>query len=507
MAQIAPRQSSNKQPRPSSPTSLPSQTSSQSALPLRKEVPGLVYVRQTIDMRPVDETVMTLDGEPVPSLIIKNVTLGLVADTEGHIVTRLIGVSPSNPPLEVRVLGQGVNKPFIAKFLGLDSVTGLCVLKLEGSSLKPPQFAASTYLPPQIPVKVKGFHPQQGQSQLSNITLERPRIHSFEGLAVKATNDFRFTAHNPLYQLDAPQLTPVQDCSLIFAGENTLFGIAVYDTNSEGQSVVYPASRVLDIVAKVVKSNESLAYGWLGATPDLNMSAPIQTSPSAKAKPELGVRVRDVFPDSPAEQAGIKSRDILLSINDRRVESNAQLTTALRQLPPDSDIVIRIKRENEYKLLKARLVPAPALESNQMLPALLHRLENMKSKLNALPTNDPTRSSLQGKIEAWDSIMKGITQPSPPEVKLRVSYGFEAQALTAQLLAHFAVSHGVLVTSVVESSSAAQGGLQAGDIILQVGATHCNDLATLLQSLDESREPAALTIKRRRETIALKLPR
>lgn len=450
---------------------------------------------------------MTLDGEPAPSLILRNVTLGLVADSEGHIVTRLVGISPSNPPLEVVVLGQGFNKQFTAKFLGLDSVTGLCVLKVEGSNFKPPQFAETNFSPAQLPVKVRGFHPQQGQSQTPVMTVTRPRIYSFDGLAVKATNDFRFTVHHPIYQLDAPQLTPVQDCSLIFAGESTLFGLAVYDTNSEGQSIVYPAARVLNIVAKIVKSNESLAYGWLGATPDLNMAAPIQPTQNPKTKPELGVRVRHVLPDSPAEQAGIKSKDILLSINDRRVESNAQLTTALRQLPADSDVVIRLKRENDYKVVKAKLVPAPALEPNQVIPALVNRLEKMKSELNALPANDPARMSRQGKVETWDSVIKGIVQPAPPEVKLRVFYGFEAQGLSAQLLTHFSVAQGVLVASVAEGSRAAQCGLQAGDIIVKVGEKAINELANLLQVLDETKESATLTIQRRRETLTVKMPR
>jgi S1-C subfamily serine protease len=218
------------------------------------------------------------------------------------------------------------------------------------------------------------------------------------------------------------------------------------------------------------------------------------------------VRVRDVLPDSPAEQAGIKSKDILLSINDRRVESNAQLTTALRQLPPDSEVVIRLKRENEYKQIKAKLVPAPALEPNQVIPALVNRLEKMKSQLNALPANDPARPSLQGKVETLDSVIKGVVQPAPPEVKLRVFYGFEAQALSAQLLAHFSVPHGVLVASVADGGRAAQGGLQAGDVIVNVGEKAINDLAALLQALDETKESATLTVQRRRETLTVKIP-
>jgi predicted metalloprotease with PDZ domain len=117
--------------------------------------------------------------------------------------------------------------------------------------------------------------------------------------------------------------------------------------------------------------------------------------------------VRDVFPDSPAEEAGIKSRDILLSINDRRVESNGQLMTALRQLPSDSEITIRLKRGDEYLVVKAKLVPAPATEPNQMLSALLTRLETYKARLNSIPTTDPTARPSKARSKLSARLCKG----------------------------------------------------------------------------------------------------
>lgn len=506
-AQTARRKPRAHRPPPAAPAPASTQANSSTVELRKKEVPGLVYVRQTIDLRPVEETLMTLDGEPAPSLLVKNVTLGVIVDNEGHIVTRLVGVTPSTPPLEVIVRGQDASKPAVARFLGLDSVSGLCVLQIEGTSFNLPQFVEADKLPLQRSVKIKGFDPQQGQNQSAYMTIY-PRIKDFDGQVVKAVKDFRYNASNPLYQLTAPRLTPVQDCSLVFAGENLLFGIALYDTTSEGQSLVYPISRVQEIVAKVARSNESIAYGWLGATPDLNMSAPIITRLNERQpKPELGVRVRDVFPDSPAETAGIRPRDILLSINDRRVENNGQLVTALRQLPPESEVVIRLKRGDDYKFVKAKLVPAPSADPNQQLPALLRRLENLKRQLNSAPTSDPNREKLKGKVEAFGAIMTNITQSAPPEVKLRVFYGLEAQPVTAQLLNFMAAPNGLLVTTVIENNRAAQSGLQAGDVIVNVGDQAITDLASLLQALDEASGVAEFSIVRRRETLKLKFSR
>ncbi len=68
---------------------------------------GLVYVLQTIDLKPElggEEQLMTLDGEPAPPLRTKNVTVGLVIDNEGHIVTRLAAPPHSQGQSQGRVM-------------------------------------------------------------------------------------------------------------------------------------------------------------------------------------------------------------------------------------------------------------------------------------------------------------------------------------------------------------------------------------------------------------------
>src|SRR5262245_45582564 len=66
---------------------------------------GWVWVTQTIDLSKQLglDNIMTLDGEPVPSMVRLRVTLGLIIDDQGHIVTRLIDVSPGKPPINITV--------------------------------------------------------------------------------------------------------------------------------------------------------------------------------------------------------------------------------------------------------------------------------------------------------------------------------------------------------------------------------------------------------------------
>ncbi|MBK9315619.1 MAG: hypothetical protein IPM55_15455 [Acidobacteria bacterium] len=102
---------------------------------LRQSEPkGWVWVTQTIDLTQQfggEENIMTLDGEPLPSMQRKRITLGLVLDDEGQ-VTRLIDITPSRPPIDVLVRALDT-RPTSARFIGMDTVTGLSVLKVDGS--------------------------------------------------------------------------------------------------------------------------------------------------------------------------------------------------------------------------------------------------------------------------------------------------------------------------------------------------------------------------------------
>jgi len=469
---------------------------------------GLVYVSQQVDLTPQigDENsiIWTLDGEAPPRLRTTNVTLGIVIDDAGHIVARLAGVTPNNPAEDVKVtLPRG--RPMPAKFLGLDVVTGLCVLEVDDPEFKAPAFTRSSVLPAQLGIRLFGFNPRQGQSRTAGFTgLLKPRINEFAGRITKARTDFRYSLSNQIYYLLAPQLTPVQDGSLVLESNGPVFGLAIYDTTGEGRHLVYPISRVRAIAQTVISTKSSIVHGWLGATG--KDPAMIINQPSNPA--DRGVIVTNVWPDSPAWAAGVKEKDILLSISGHPVDSVAKLTTTIKQLPPDSEVSLKVKRGNEYKILQAKLTPAPAVGTGPQINALMRQLEDMEGKLRSLTVNDPEHMALEPKINTIKIFLSTVTGPAHPEVRLMVFYGFEAQPLTAQLAKHFAVSGGLLVSTVAAQNKAARAGLLSGDIILKIGGQDVTDLTSVLQALDsQPTETVEIVVSRQREQIKLTFPR
>jgi S1-C subfamily serine protease len=508
-ANKAPAQATPKEP---APERVPSEQDPFKITLRQSERKGWVWVSHTIDLAQElggEDNIMTLDGAPLPVMQRKRVTLGLVIDNEGHVVTRLVDVTPGNPPINVTVRASG-GRPTAAKFLGIDTVTGLCVLKAEGSTLTPPSFSDLPTLPKQLYIRLYGFHPSLNQSISATMSMDSPRLNTYQGQIAKAVEDFRFNTGNPIYYLTAPRLTPVQDCSLILNKDESVFGIAIYNIGSEGKHLVYPISRVQTIAKSVINANTSIAYGWLGATGrDVLTNVPTRLNRD-QPLPELGVRILAVAPDSPAEKAGLKAFDVVVAVNDHKVDTQAQMVTLMKQIPSDNEIALKVKRDKEYKTLKAKLVPAPATDPEQQLVAFTRRLRGIEDELGALPIADPNRLPLENRQKGWADFINTIipTSPAGPDIRMRVLYGLEVQPLSGQLMSYFSVPNGLLVTTVAEKLKAARAGLQAGDVIIKAGEKSINKLADLSAALDLSNvEPVQLVISRRREQMKLSLQR
>lgn len=479
----------------------------------RPEAHGWVWVSRTIDLAQQlggEDTIMTLDGEPLPVMRKPSVTLGLVIDDEGHVLTRMADATPADPPVNVTVRTQG-GRPTPAKFLGMDAVTGLCVLKAEGESLAAPAFSNLPALPRQLRIRLYGFHPRINQNS-SVITSLYPRCNTYPGQIVKAVEDFRFNSGNPIYYLLIPQLTIAQDCSLILDKDDSVFGVAIYNISGQGNHLVYPVSRLQSIAQSIIKSHSSIAYGWLGATgQDAPRPAPAHFS-RPQAQTDLGVQILNIAPDSPAEKAGVKPQDVVVAVNDYKIATHAQMVSLMKQISPDNEVSLKVKRGNEYKFLKAKLISAPAIEPEQQFVAFNRKLNDIEKELNSLPPTDPNRPHLEHRKDAWrrfvNGLVDGIWNQAPVDVRLRVLYGFEIQTLTGQLMSYFAVTGGLLVSNVNDNTVAARSGLQAGDVIVEAGAKPINRLADLIDALDSTGgSPIKITVARRRERLKISFQR
>lgn len=70
---------------------------------------------------------------------------------------------------------------------------------------------------------------------------------------------------------------------------------------------------------------------------------------------QTGVLVMNVMPDSPADEAGIEEGDVILSIDQKKIEAPADLVNHIQSLNLNDEVIIDILRDGKYLELKARL--------------------------------------------------------------------------------------------------------------------------------------------------------
>jgi len=87
---------------------------------------------------------------------------------------------------------------------------------------------------------------------------------------------------------------------------------------------------------------------YFGGVPDVAAAA---------ANNGTGVPLAEVRKDSPAEQAGLKSGDVVVQLGDTKVRTVDDLVQALRVAPRDQSVRVVYIREGQQNQTEARLIP------------------------------------------------------------------------------------------------------------------------------------------------------
>jgi len=208
-----------------------------------------------------------------------------------------------------------------------------------------------------------------------------------------------------------------------------------------------------------------------------------------KLKEEYGVEITTVDPDSPAAQAGLKERDVVLEYNGQRVEGSEQFARMVRETPPGRKSRLLISREGVTQTLTATIGEKKRGERIVMGP-LVHPEEFEKFK-----------SEFEG-LERWHP-MPDI--PSPQMSWRSSVLGIEAEALQSQFAEYFGVKEGVLVRHVKAGTPAEKAGLKAGDVIVKVGEQAVKTPSDVTRALRKEgpKKSVTLSIKRNQKDLSL----
>jgi len=159
-----------------------------------------------------------------------------------------------------------------------------------------------------------------------------------------------------------------------FSTEGRLVGLIVGETgnktiptggviSSEGSGVisVIPINRVKTFARHLIEYGE-IRRSWLGVYVEkIWDSVNINTALNVVVGKSVGMEITDVFPDSPAEKAGLQKGDRLLEINGIAMDHPIMLAEFVITLPIGSKIEIKYLRDDLENITHTVLVPQPRL--------------------------------------------------------------------------------------------------------------------------------------------------
>ncbi|MDQ4030021.1 MAG: PDZ domain-containing protein, partial [Actinomycetota bacterium] len=156
-----------------------------------------------------------------------------------------------------------------------------------------------------------------------------------------------------LIQTDAP-ISPGNSGGALVGADGTVMGINVAFIPPESRAVslgfAIPAPTVTAVIDQLIETGEA-RHAFIGISP-------VQVTPELEAAFDLGVGsgvlVREVVGE-PAQRAGIRAGDVIVSFGGQEIETVEDLFAELRDVRPGDDVDLTIVRDGEERELSVEL--------------------------------------------------------------------------------------------------------------------------------------------------------
>jgi serine protease Do len=276
---------------------------------------------------------------------------GVIIDPTGYIITNahvvtgahrvrvlLTAAAPGESQVRATLGFSDRIPPLDAKIVGVSDAVDIALLKVDGKNLPTLPFADYTKL-------------KKGQVVLAFGNPEGLENSVTMGVVSAVARQANPSVPLAYIQTDAP-INPGNSGGPLVNTDGEIVGINTFilsqSGGSQGLGFAIPSTVVQFVYAQLRRSGH-VHRSVIGAdlqdiTPDL--AAGLQLSR------EDGVIVSDVTPDSPADKAGLKVGDILLSIDSRGIGSVPLATMIITTRPPDAVIDVEILRGMQRESLQ-----------------------------------------------------------------------------------------------------------------------------------------------------------
>ncbi len=280
------------------------------------------------------------DTEPQSS---SSLGSGVIVSADGYILTNHHVVEAADE-IEVALADGRKAK---AHVIGSDPETDLAVIKIE--------------LPGNLPAITFG-HPEQAHVGDMVLAIGNPfgvgETVTMGIISALKRDHLGLNTFESFIQTDAA-INPGNSGGALVDVNGNLIGInsAIYSPNggSLGIGFAIPASTAKKTMEQIIQ-NGSVTRGWIGAgvqelTPEL--------AESFKLGDTKGVLITEVIRNSPAEQAGVKTGDILVSIDGKTINDWSAMLETVANLPPGKVAPIKLLRNGSETVLQVKIGKRP----------------------------------------------------------------------------------------------------------------------------------------------------
>lgn len=354
----------------------------------------------------------------------KGLGSGFIMSSDGYIITNNHVVRKAE---EIEVILEG-GKKYTAKIVGTDPVTDLALLKIDPEGPLPAvEMGDSSALAIGDSVFAIGNPFGLGHTVTAGIVSAKGRA-----LGIGRYDNF--------VQTDAA-INPGNSGGPLFDYEGKVVGVnTAVMARGQGLGFAIPINMAKTVVEHL-KVHGRVIRGWLGImiqdiTPEISEALEINR--------DEGGLVSEVKEGSPADNAGIRRGDVIVSVEGEKIPDAATLARKLALTRPGVNTKFMVLRDGKERVFTIKLIEHPENE----------KIEESLDKLKA-------------------------------EEEL----GIEVSEITDQLRNRFKInaSGGVIIVRVARGSLASEAGFRPGDVILEVNGDAVGGLDEYQEALEKHR--------------------
>jgi len=336
---------------------------------------------------------------------------GVIVTKDGYLLTNNHVVDGAD---EIKVMLARDKREHVARVVGRDNKTDIAVLKIEGDDYPFATLGDSDKLEVGDVVLAVGNPFGIGQTVTMGIVSATGRGN----IGIEEYEDF--------IQTDAA-INPGNSGGALVDAEGRLIGIntAILSRSGGNMGVGFavPINLARNIMDRLLKDGK-VVRGYLGVTiQDLTP----ELAKEFKVAEGGGAVVGDVVEKGAADQAGIKSGDVIVELNGKPVKDSRTLRLTVASLAPGTKVDVKVLRDGDTRTYKVTLKELP---------------DNLETAGISAPAED-------------DDALNGVTVSD-----------IDSQARTELKLP--SDLKGALITAVEPTSSSYEAGLREGDVILEI---------------------------------------